>query len=118
MTEIPTSRDVAIMIIALNDAVDDAYVWLDSCEQKYALSKLDYELVIANTQASLIDGPRKLTVPEKDAVVKIECGDKAKVHAVEAAVVQSAQRNIQRLRLKSDLVRTLAASVRTSMELS
>lgn|GEM_PF-625593 len=56
--------------------------------------------------------PRKMTAPERDALIELQCNDERKLSAISAARREVAREAMNTHRTRIDALRTLAANVR------
>jgi len=102
---------------ALDNALDDAQNDLVAAEENYQRTKADYELAMAKARIELGRTEHKMTVQDKADHALVMTQALHKNLAVAEAWVRGSRANVNRLRTKVDITRSLGASVRSAMEL-
>jgi hypothetical protein len=121
VSEVVTPAQVERRLVQLSKDLDDAQTWLQQAEEAYADGKSAYEIGIAQARmtvaARYAERGVKATVQEKEDEALLTCSDLLTTMNLSDATVRSARSNVQRVRTQVDITRSLAASVRSSLEM-
>jgi hypothetical protein len=112
-----TPADVEIKLHANSESLDEVYGELKDAEYQYYTTKAAMEIGMA-TAFLEIDFSKKVTVAEKDALVREQCADLIKDHAVANAMVNAARKNFERIKVQIEITRSQSSIIRTSLEMA
>jgi hypothetical protein len=100
----------------LNRQLDESQVDCAKDEKAYTDAKYAYEIRAATLMEELRFSPERRTVADKEAFVTLEA--RKELHALYDAdsAIKITRSQIQKLRTQADIVRSLGASVKASME--
>lgn len=112
-----TPVEVEDRLVRLDLALEEAFKELDEAEYEYHQTKVDLELGLAAARMALA-GTGKMTVQEKEDRALVANEEQARTMAVVDARVKAARANIAKLRTQADIVRSIGAGLRTSMDLA
>lgn len=100
---------------SLSRQLDESQAQAERTERQYALAVYEFEKAKARIVLELRDSGVKWSVAETEAKVLLDA-DKERFAVVEAQIALNINKaNIQKLRTQSELARSVAVSVRTSM---
>lgn len=111
-----TPLEVEDRLARLDLDLEDAFRELDEAEYEYHQTKVNLELGLAAARMALV-GTGKMTVQEKEDRALVANEDAVRTMAIVEARVKAARANITKLRTQADIVRSIGAGLRTSMEI-
>lgn len=112
-----TPIDIEVRLVKLDKALDEAFSELDEAEYEYHDVKTKYEIGMASARIALIDMGERMTVSEKEDRALLANQDAYISLGVTEARVKAARANVNKLRTQVDIVRSMGASLRASLEL-
>jgi hypothetical protein len=119
---IVTPEIVEKRLVTLSRELDAAHNESVLAESAYFDAKAAYEIGIASARmkvgAKFADMGVKVTVQEREDEALLATADLLKAYYRADALQRASKANVQRIRTQTDIARTIAASVRTSMDLS
>ena len=104
-------------LIELEKALDDAYEDLLDAEGAYQQAKHEFDLGMAKARIDIGVTMPKATVQYKEDLALIRNEGEYQRKLAADALVAGARANVQRLRAKADIARSLGAGLRSQMEL-
>ena len=111
-----TPVDIEVKLHNLSADLDSVYGELKDAEYQYYTSKAAMEIGMA--QAFLdIDMTKKVTVAEKDALVRERSADLIRDHAIANALVNASRKNFDRIKTQIEITRSQGSIIKTSMEM-
>lgn len=113
---IVTPAQVEKRLYDLSKVVDEAHDFFASSEHKYQTTKAEYEIAMAKSRIKNAHPDMKMTVQLRDDTALIENADLRRALATAEAEVKAAKENSNRIRTQVDITRSMAVSVRASME--
>lgn len=112
-----TLLDIHSTLTAQFEELGEASKLIERSELEYATTKADMEIGMAKAFLG-IDADRKITVAEREALVRTECAGLIRAHYVATAKSTAAKKNFDRLRIQIDITRSQGSIVRTEMEMT
>lgn len=112
-----TPIELEVRLVKLDHALDDAFTELDEAEYEYGDTKAKFEIGMAGSRIALTEVGSKMTVQEKEDRALLANKDAYFTLGVTEARVKAARANINKLRTQVDIVRSMGASLRASMDL-
>ena len=112
-----TPIDVEVKLHDQSNDLDDVYGDLRDAEYDYYTTKAAMEIGMARAFLE-IDMTKKVTVAEKDALVRDKCADLITSHFIANAKVNAARKNFERLKMQIEITRSQSSIIRTSMEMA
>lgn len=108
--------EVEDRLLALSEALDDAQESLSAAEARYVTAKSAFELAMARARVEAT-AHRSWTVQEREDRALLACVDERADLDAADIMVRGHKGNVFRLRTQVDIARSLAASVRSSIEM-
>jgi hypothetical protein len=112
-----TPVDVEVKLHSHSETLDEVYSELKDAEYQYYTTKAAMEIGMA-TAFLEIDLSKKVTVAEKDALVREQCADLIRDHAIANALVNAARKNFERIKVQIEITRSQSSIIRTSLEMA
>ena len=114
-------QQVERRLIELSKELDVVVQECTEAEQKFHKAKGSYEIGMARARLavaqSLADYGAKATVQEKEDHAILDTVDEMWCLSESEVLVKAARQNVNRIRTQVDIARSVAASVRSSMEM-
>lgn len=104
-------------LLALDTAVTEVITEANRAERIYADAKAAHELAMARARLSLAESGTKMTVGERDDRALLDCEDTYVALAEADAIAKASRNNVTRVRVQSDLIRSLGAGLRAAMDI-
>lgn len=105
-------------LLDLEGALDNAHIALLQAEDDYQRAKADFEIGMARSRMSYVPGSGRATVQQRDDQALLVNEEPYRQLLMAEAVAKGARANITRLRAQVDIVRSLGAGLRASMDVS
>lgn len=112
-----TPIDIEVRLVKLDKALDAAVHELDEAEYEYHENKTRFEIGMAAARIALIDKSAKMTVSEKEDRALLANQEAFSDLGIAEARVKASRACVNKLRTQVDIVRSMGASMRASMEL-
>jgi hypothetical protein len=112
-----TPINIEVRLLKLDKALDDAFSELDEAEYEFHEVKTRFEIGMAGARIALGSQEVKMTVQEKEDRALVANSEQALALAITEARVKAARANANKLRTQVDIVRSMGASMRASMDL-
>lgn len=122
MSDIVTPQAVERRLVALSQENDKAHDMLAEAERKAVEAKIDYDLGLAKVRQAIRSKAQlesvKMTVGEIDDAALLECDKEYTAHLTTESVLRVARSNVARVKIQTDIARSVGTSVRTSIDLA
>ena len=112
-----TPSQVESRLYELSKLLDEAHEELVEDEVKYHVLTADYEIGLAKTRIKYAHGDMKMTVAQREDYAILENEAVYRALATAEAKVKASRANVNRLKVQVDIARSIAVSVRASMDL-
>ena len=116
MGNVVTPAQVEKRLYDLSKAVDEAHDYFAKREYAYETTKAEYEIAMAKSRIKNSHPDLKMTAQMRDDQALIENAELRKALAITEAEVKAAKENSNRIKVQVDITRSIAVSVRASME--
>lgn len=113
-----TPAQVESRLYELSIDLDDAHQELVEDEMRFHTLTADYEIGLAKTRIKYAHKDMKMTVSQREDLALVENEAVYRSLAESEAKVKASRANVNRLRVQVDIARSIAVSVRASMEIA
>lgn len=119
VNSIVTPMQVERNMHLLYDEIDGIPAQIKEAEEAYALAKVAYEIAEASAWMNAVaPGGGKLTVGERERIATLATEPQLRALLLADATRKAAQANATKVRVQADLIRSMGASMRSSMEMA
>lgn len=113
-----TPQQIEARLYELSVALDDAHAELVSDESRFHTLTADYEIGLAKSRIKHSQRDMKITVALREDLALVENEPVYRALCESEAKVKASRANVNRLRVQVDIARSIAVSVRASMEIA
>ena len=113
-----TPSQVEGRLYELSMLLDEAHDQLVEDEQRFHTLTADYEIGLAKTRIKYAQADMKMTVAQREDYALVENEAVYRALSVAEASVKASRSNMNRLKTQVDIARSIAVSVRASMEIA